>query len=871
MVGRTISHYEILEKLGQGGMGVVYCARDLRLDRLVALKILPAEQIADERRRGRFIREAQTASALNHPNIVTIYEIANTDGVDYIVMEFVRGSTLREAIPPNGLDLADALKYANQIASGLAAAHAAGIVHRDVKPANIMITKTGLVKLLDFGLAQIEQPHIDESAPTGEIAPLHLTRPGTIIGTAAYMSPEQAQGQGTDQRSDIFCFGIVLYQMLTGALPFQSNSEVGLMYQIVHASTPSASQVRRDLPPALDRVLRTALEKDPKLRYPSMEGLLTDLRQVTREMETNTIVMEPSVARRLAQKRRWRSPAAIVAFVASFLLLAGVLLWKFAPNVFARVPTEKKIAVLPFRNIGDNKDNEAFRDGLMEALTSELTELSQFHGTLWVVPATEVRRGAFTSAKDAERALGVNLVITGSVQRDAAHVHLTANLVDANTLRQLRSREITRPAGEVANLQEAVVQEVAGMLQLELGTRERQVLAAGETSASGAYDYYLQARGHLQRRGRGDIDQALEMFQKAITLDPKYALAYAGLGEAYWWKYRVTRDTQWTEPAQKNCKTALALNDRLAPVYVTLGIIDEGAGQHEDAIKAFQRALQLDPISATAYAELANVYEATGKLDEAESTFKKAAQLRPGDWTSASLLGAFYFRRGRYPEAVTYFRQVTELAPENAAGYSNLGGLFFSAGQYKDAEVNFKKSLDLRPTANAYTNLGTMYFFMDRCADAIPMMEKAVELTPKGEQVWGNLGDAYSCSPPEKAKATQAYQRALQLGEERLAVNPKDADVLGRVALYQARLGNPASLLSIAKAQQLAPDNRQVVWHATLVYELAGKRDLALQALQAALKAGQAADEVRHEPTLLNLRADPRFTRLMAGQPVKAK
>jgi len=361
------------------------------------------------------------------------------------------------------------------------------------------------------------------------------------------------------------------------------------------------------------------------------------------------------------------------------------------------------------------------------------------------------------------------------------------------------------------------------------------------------------------------------MFQRAIALDPKYALAYAGLGEAYWWKYRITRDTQWTEPAQKNCKTALALNDQLAPVYVTLGIIDEGAGQHEDAIKALQRALQLDPISATAYAELANVYEATGKLEEAESTFKKAAQLRPGDWTSASLLGAFYFRRGRYPEAVTYFRQVTELAPDNATGYSNLGGLYFSAGEYKDAEANFKKSLDLRPTANAYTNLGTMYFFMDRCADAVPMMEKAVELTPKSEQVWGNLGDAYSCSPADKAKATQAYQRALQLGEERLAVNPKDADVLGRIALYQARLGNPAGLLNIAKAQQLAPGNRQVVWHASLVYELAGKRDLALHALQAALKAGQAADEVRHEPTLANLRTDPRFARLMAEQPAKAK
>jgi tetratricopeptide (TPR) repeat protein len=327
---------------------------------------------------------------------------------------------------------------------------------------------------------------------------------------------------------------------------------------------------------------------------------------------------------------------------------------------------------------------------------------------------------------------------------------------------------------------------------LELGSRERQVLAAGETSTSGAYDFYLQARGHLQRRGKGDVDQALEMFQRAIALDPKYALAYAGLGEAYWWKYRDTRDTQWAEPAQKNCQLALGLNDQLAPVYVTLGIINEGTGKHDDAIKALQKALQLDPANASAYAELAAVYEAQGKLDDAESTFKKAAELRPSDWTSANALGAYWFRRGRYPDAITCFRKTTELAPDNATAYTNLGSAYLSAAQYSEAAVNFKKSLDLRPTANGYTNLGTMYFYLDRCAEAVPLMEKASEMAPKSEQVWGNLGDTYSCNPSDKPKAMQAYQRALQLGEERLAVNPKDANVLARVALYESRLALPA-------------------------------------------------------------------------------
>ncbi len=862
MLGRTISHFEILEKLGEGGMGVVYCARDLRLDRLVALKILPPEQIANPHRRGRFEREAKAASGLNHPNIVTIHEIETVDGVDYIAMEFVRGSTLRELIPPGGMNLADALNYANQIAAGLAAAHGAGIVHRDIKPANIMVTKSGLVKLLDFGLAQMEEAQFSESASTGTMGPAFLTKPGTILGTAAYMSPEQAQAKEMDQRSDIFSFGIVLYQMLTGELPFHSNSEVGLMYEIVHGPTPSASEVRRDLPPALDRVLSTALQKDPQLRYPNMDSLLADLRHVSREIEGGA---PPTAAFGVRTKKRsWRRPLEITAFVVSLALLIAVVLWKVAPRWISLVPAEKKIAVLPFRMVDKNRETEAFRDGLMEALTTELTELSQFHNSLWVVPATEVRREALTSAKDAKRQLGVNLVISGSVQRDADHIHLTANLVDAKTLRQLRAREITRPIGEVADMQEAVVQEVAGMLQLELGAKDRQALTAGNTSASGAYDFYLQARGHLQRRNRADVDQAIELFKQAIRQDPKYALAYAGLSEAYWWNYRFTGDTASVLPAQENSKKALELNGKLPAVYVTRGIIQAGTGHPEEAVQALETALDLEPINPSAGRELASVYESQGKFDDAESTLKKGLALRPGDWTSLYDLGMFYYRQGRYPEAVPHLQRVTELAPDNNSGYTGLGAVYWMQGQYENAAANFKKSLDLRPTASAYTSLGTVYFFMGRCADAVPEMRKAVDLLPKRDQLWGNLGDAYACLPGMKNDAVDAYKRAVQLAQTVAAVNPKDSDVLSRVALYRARLGNKSEAQAeIRKARQLAPGNRDVLWNAVLVYELAGQRDQALGALKAAIQAGQPLEEVRREPALANLRKDPRYATLV--------
>jgi eukaryotic-like serine/threonine-protein kinase len=861
MVGRTISHFEILEKLGEGGMGVVYCARDLRLERLVALKILPPEQMMNPHRRGRFELEAKAASALNHPNIVTIHEIESVDGVDYIAMEYVRGRTLRELISPGGMSLADALNYANQIAAGLAAAHGAGIVHRDVKPANIMVTKSGLVKLLDFGLAQVELPFSD-SAPTGTVGPVHLTRPGTIIGTAAYMSPEQAEAKGMDQRSDIFSYGIVLYQMLTGVLPFQSNSEVGLMYEIVHGPTPSASKVRCDLPPALDRVLSTALQKDPKLRYQGMDSLIADLRHVSREIEGAAPLTAPFVVQ--APRRSWRRPLEITAFLVSLLLLIVVLMWKVAPRWMTMVPAEKKIAVLPFRVVGESRETESFRDGLMEALTTELTELSQFHNTLWVVPATEVRREGLASAKDAHRQLGVNLVITGSVQRDADHVHLTANLVDAKTLRQLRAREIMWPVGEVADMQEAVVREVAGMLQLELGAKDRQALAAGATSTSSAYDYYLQARGHLQRRNRADVDQAIDLFKQAIRQDPKYALAFAGLSEAYWWNYRYTGDTAWVGPAQENSSQALQLNNQLAPVYVTRGIIQAGTGHHEDAVQSLERALDLEPVNPSAGRELAAVYEAMGKLEDAESTLKKGLALRPGDWTSLYDLAMFYYRQNRYREAVSLLQRVTDLAPDNSSGYTGLGAVYWMQGQYENAAASYRKSLDLRPTASAYTSLGTIYFFMGRCSDAVEPMRKAVKLLPKRDQFWGNLGDAFACVPGKKSDAVEAYERAVDLAQAASVINPKDADVLSRAALYHARLGKKMEAeAQIGKARQLAPASRDVLWNAALVYELVSQRDRALEALKAAIHAGQPLEEVRREPALASLRKDPRYGALV--------
>ncbi|MBI4873706.1 MAG: tetratricopeptide repeat protein [Acidobacteria bacterium] len=836
--GQRLSHYEVQEKLGEGGMGVVFRALDVDLQRSVALKVLPAARMADPTRRGRFLREARAASALNHPNIVTIHEISSIDGADFIAMEYVSGVTLAQRIGEHGMAPGEALRCAVQIAEALVAAHAAGLVHRDLKPANVMVTPAGTVKLVDFGLAKLAAPEEGAAETRSDV----FTAAGELAGTVAYMSPEQAQGQPVDARSDIFSFGIVLFEMLSGQHPFPGKNPLERMFAIANRPPLALSHLRPELPEALGRIVERALEKDLGRRYQGMDAVLADLR---------TCLAEP--VRPPARKWSRRTVVVSLAALAAIALLAGVSRW------FNSVPAEKKIAVLPFRNIGDQAGNRAFCDGVMETVTSSLTQMEQFQGSLWVVPASEVRRENPASAQDAARMLGANLVITGSVQRDGDQVRLTTNLVDARTRRQLRSREVARRLTELAELQDWVVRATADMLDVEVHPQARQVMQRGATSAPAAYDLYLQAQGHMYRRDRAGLERATALFQEAVAQDPGYVLAYAGLGEAYWRLYRVTRDTRWVEPARANCRRALALSNRVASVYRTLGMIDAGAGNHEEAVRDLERALELEPANAATCQELGAAYEASGRLPDAEATFRKAAGLHPSDWLSLNSLGLFCYRQGRYAEAVPQFRRALELAPDNNSAHTNLGATHWMAGQYEEAARSFERSLALRPSASAYTNLGTVYFFQGRCREAAPLMEKATALQPQNEELWANLADTYSCLG-SRSKAEEAYRRAIGLARERLAVNPGDAESLSALALYWARLGDPAKALpEIEKAQRRAPANRKVLWRAALVHELCGQRDPALKALAAALKRGQPLGEVRQEPALAGLRTDPRY------------
>ncbi|MDH3251603.1 MAG: tetratricopeptide repeat-containing serine/threonine-protein kinase, partial [Ignavibacteria bacterium] len=708
MIGQTISHYRILDRLGEGGMGVVYLAEDTRLERKVAIKFLPRHYVSDEKGRKRFEIEAKAAAALNHPNISTIYGIESIDSPQWgeetcIVMEYIEGRELSEIIgeiPTSPLSETTIRLYAIQIARGLAAAHARGIIHRDIKAKNIMVTPDGHVKIMDFGLAKVRG---------GE----QVTKSGTTVGTAAYMSPEQIQGKDVDQRSDIWSLGVILFEMLTGQRPFSGAYEQSLFYMIINEEPAPVLAVSTDVSPALVHVVKKCLQKNPAERYKSVTELLDDLLSPSVELllgSASTVQTEKTVVSTL--RRRMPSRKLLIAGVISLAAFAGLVLFPGRHLVetwlnSSAVPVEQHVLVLPFTNVGGDASNQPFCDGLMETLTSKLTQLEQFNQSLWVVPASEVRRNNVQSASEAWSSFGANLVITGSLQLLDDVFRLSLNLVDAKNLRQLNSTVIDVKETNLATLQNESVARLLDMLNRELNPQVREIIEAGGTTVPGAYEYYLQGLGYLQRyEDEKNLDAAVTVLRHAIRQDSLYALAHAGLAEAYWRKYEAGKENHWVALAMDESEKAYELNGQLPEVNITRGMIHSGTGQYDKAVTDFRRALDADATNASAYRGLAKAYEEKGILDQAEITFQKAVSLKPDYWAGYNDLGVFYFRHNRYEDAINQFRQVVSLTPDNDRGFSNLGGIYYLLKRWPEAQEMFERSLALRKTYRVCSNLG---------------------------------------------------------------------------------------------------------------------------------------------------------------------
>ena len=859
--GEHLLHYKLIEKIGSGGMGTVWKARDTKLRREVALKLLPPEQLTEPAQVERFRQEAQCASALNHPNIITIHDINTDRGLHFIAMEYVRGESLREILRRGKPALSEALSYAVQICDALGKAHSAGIVHRDLKPANVMVSGEGLVKVLDFGLAKLMAPELSDDTERGSAAAATagLTSPGVVMGTVGYMSPEQALGDKVDERSDVFSFGVVLYEMLAGSHPFPGERRLDVTRNLLRADPKPLREVCPAVPEALARIVTRCMRREIEDRYADCGEVAKDLKAVpasaasvdkasTQSLRPPEEVPSPVSDRRRAAAWRWLLLLPLVVILAAVAFLVQ-------SRSAAR---QRGVAVLPFTAVSSDERTKAFGLGLELALSNHLSGIETFQKAFWVVPASDVLQARSQSARDAREHFGVDLVISGSVETMGDRVRVIAGISDARSQRQLRSRQITAAVDDSFALQDELVRMVSELMQVDLPVETRAMALSAASREPRVEDYFLQGRGYLQSGDKAD--PAIEVFQEALRRDPRYARAHAGLGEAYLQKYAATKEPEWIAKARASCREALRLRDDTPEARIALGMIARAEGRYQEAASVLREVVDEQPLNREAWLRLAQAHESRQSMSEAEAAYRKAVEIQPGYPGGHQSLGVFFYRRGRYAEAERSFERARELAPDNYRVYSQLGALYLQTGRYAEAEAVLKRSISLKPNAVAYNNLSSCYTYQERYAEAVPLMEKALQMGQSSVTLLGNLAHLYRVAPGFDSKVGKAYQQAFEVARKQLAINPSDAEARADLAWLYADVGDrKAAEREIEAARLQAPANPVVLFRGVLVYEVIGERERALAAYESLAKTGTYLEEIQRRPELKSFRSDKRY------------
>jgi serine/threonine protein kinase/Flp pilus assembly protein TadD len=677
MIGETISHYTIHEKLGEGGMGVVYKARDLKLDRFVAIKFLPGHLSASAENKARFLQEAKAAAALNHPNILGVYEIDEANGAMFFAMEYVEGMTLKQHImnlkSGKGIPVMQALQWTAQIAEGLKAAHEKSIVHRDIKPENVMLTSDGKMKIMDFGIAKLR-------SSSG------LTKTGTSMGTISYMSPEQAQGEAADQRSDIWSLGVVLYEMLTADLPFKSEHEAGLLYLIVNEDPPVPSLMDRKIPHQIDTLTKKMLAKDRSQRFQTMDEVLQALQETRRSIET----------------------------------------------VPAQAPT-KAIAVLPFGNISPDKESDYFSDGLTEELIINLSRLKDIR----VVPRTTTMlyKGTTKEVKAIGRELGTRYILAGSVRKFQDNLRIAVELVDIEADAQLWAETYKGKLEDVFDIQEQVSKQIVDALMVKLTPSEKVVLTKRSTENAEAFDYHLRARNALYRMTKNDINSALHLFQRAIELDGRYASAYAGMGESYAWLYfQFDRKDTYLDKALEASLKALMYDPTLSEAYTSLGLAHFGKKAYDEALTSGKKAIELDPNNFIAYWTLGRIYHAIDRDRDAVEMHKKSQQLNADFYSSFydmvmcyEKLGETELHREAIQKALQVLARHVSRYPDDGRAHMIYAVNLVQVGKTEEAKSEAAKALELNPNDSLMLYNGACFYArLGEKRKAIDMLKGAI-------------------------------------------------------------------------------------------------------------------------------------------------
>jgi serine/threonine protein kinase/Tfp pilus assembly protein PilF len=816
--GDKIGSYVIVRSLGTGGMGEVYLAKD-KLGRMVALKLLNRRFQEDQSGIARFQQEAQSLLALNHPNIVTVYDIGREDSVYYIASELVEGETVRQLLEGSDFELSDILDIAMQIATALAAAHEKGIVHRDIKPENVMIRRDGYIKVLDFGIAKLSGEALTTDSDALTVRKVN-TAQGTVVGTASYMSPEQARGLNIDARTDLWSLGVMLYEAVAGRKPFSGNTTQDVLAAVLEKEPPPLARYANDLPEGLEWIVSRALRKDKEARYQTANELLLDLKElkkridVSRSISVNTnsgptksvagsattesVVLSPSSTSTssaeyiVAEIKRHR-----LAFVVGILIvLAGIVALTFYIRGQNSAGPIQSIAVLPFENQNQDPDTDYLSDGLTENIINNLTQLP----SLRVIPRGSVfhYKGKQMDSIAAGNELGVRAVLTGRMMQRGDTLIVSAELVDVRDNKQLWGEQYTRRVSDALALEQEISRQISEKLRLRLTGEEQKQLNKGGTNDPEAYQFYTKGRYYWNKRGSsGSLGKAIDQFQKAVDSDPNYALAYVGLADSYGLleEYTGFQGVGSLQKAKAAAERALQIDDSLAEAHTALALSYAGLWLWDDAEREFRLSISLNPNYPTAHQWFGEFYLWMGRYEEGVSELKRAQQLDPLSLVINMWLAETYLRKGDTEKAIEEANKVLELDHDFPRPHQLLGTAFLKQGRYDEAIAELQKSVELAGRSSvALRSLGSYYGVLGKRPEAMAIIKELEQKYENHETpardiaaVYSALGDkdqAFSWLEKDfKARSASLQVITYSSSFDPLRSDPRYTDLLRRMGL----------------------------------------------------------------------------------------